>query len=100
MDFNIPNEDLARLASDPSYTGGFARETAELYRQTLQIVAAVPNESALKEFRCLRYTTLRGRGSRRRIALTNNASLIVRIENGAGDPRVVVERIDQNGRVK
>ena len=100
MKFDISSEKLARLASDPSYSGGYSTDVVDMFRQTLQIVAAVPDESAIREFQCLRYSKLRRRGSRRRIALTNGASLVVRIQNGKKDSKVIVERIDQNGRKK
>jgi len=98
MDFDIPNDDLARLASDPSYRGGFSDDVVDLYRQTLQIVAAVPSESALEAFRCLKYSAVPGQKALRKIALTNVASLIVRIQNGKRDPKLIIERIDREGK--
>lgn len=100
MDFSLSDETLRRIASDPSFTGGYAGGVADLFRQTLQIVAAVPDESDLREFRCLKYSNLRGRGSRRKIALTEGAYLTVRIENGKPRPEMIVEQIVCNGRKK
>lgn len=100
MDFSIPNDQLRRLASDPSFSDGYAEDIVEMYRQTLQIIAAVPDESNLSVFHCLRYAKVRGRGSRRTIALTDGASLAVRIENRRPHPEMVVERIVINGRKK
>jgi len=100
MDFDIPNDDLARLASDPSYTGGFSGDVVDLYRQTLQIVAAVPSESALEGFMCLKYSAVPGQKTLRKIALSNVASLIVRMQNGRRDPKMIIERIDQKGNKK
>lgn len=100
MDFSLPDKNLRRIASDPSFTGGYADGVAELFRQTLQIVAAVPDESDLREFHCLKYANLRGRGLRRTIALTDGAYIAVRIENGKSRPEMIVEQIVCNGRKK
>ena len=100
MDVNIPDEELERLTSDQSFTGGYSEHVVDMFRQTLQIVAAVPDESVLDEFECLRYRKMRGRGSRRRLALTEDTDLVVKIQNGRSKPKVIVERISHNGRKK
>lgn len=98
MEFNIPDEELRRLASDASFTGGYSKAIVEMFRQTLQILDAAPNESVLPELKCLKYRKMRGRGSRRRLALTKEADLIVRFQNRKPKSVVVVEEICCNGR--
>lgn len=98
MEFSIPDKVLARLAHDRTFTGGHPGRLVEMYRQTLQIVAAVPDESALAAFQCLAYRKVKGRSSARRLALTSDADLLVQIDGGKEKPSMIIERILQNGK--
>lgn len=93
MDLDIPDEDLRRLATDETASGSYPPRVAALYRQTLQIVAAAPDEAALAGFRCLNYRKAGGRGARRVLSLTEDAELVVSVRNGRANPTVVVEKI-------
>lgn len=98
MDFQIPDTDLKRLASDRAFEGAYPARVVEMFRQTLQIVAAVDDESVLANFQCLKYRKIRGRGTRRLLALTKDADLVVRVKNGKSKPEMIVERINCNGK--
>jgi hypothetical protein len=98
MDFQIPDTDLRRLASDGGFVGPYPARVAEMYRQTLQIVAAADDESVLANFKCLRYRKFPRRGTRRLLALTKDADLVVRVINGKSKPEMIVERINCNGK--
>ena len=98
MDVSIPNEALKQIASDPRITGGYAEQVVSMFRQTLQIVAAATDESVLAHFKCLRYRKEPGRGLRRKLALTEDADLVVRIHNGRSKPKMIVEKISCDGR--
>lgn len=98
MDFQIPDTALKRLASNSAFVGAYPARVAEMFRQTLQIVAAVDDESVLGNFKCLRYRKVPGRGMRRLLALTKDADLVVRVKNGNSKPEMIVERINCNGK--
>lgn len=98
MDFNIPDKELARLACDPNFTGGHSGRLVKMFRQTLQIVAAVPDESSLEAFKCLDYRKFTGRKAIRRLALTEDAYLVVRMKTGSQKPMMIIEEIHKNGR--
>jgi hypothetical protein len=96
MDFQIPDTVLKRLASDSAFVGVYPVRVIEMFRQTLQIVAAVEDESVLANFRCLKYRKVRG--MRRLLALTKDADLVVRVKNGNPKTEMIVERINCNGK--
>ena len=98
MDFNIPDKELDRIASDASFTGRYSKAIVAAYRQTLQILDAVPDESVLSEFKCLNYRKVRGPGFRRKLALTEEAELLVRVQGGKSRPTLVIEGICRNRR--
>jgi len=98
MDFQIPDTDLKRLASDNAFVGAYPARVVEMFRQTLQIVAAVDDESVLANFKCLRYRKVPGRGMRCLLALTKDADLVLRVKNGNSKPEMIVERINCNGK--
>jgi len=100
MDLRIQDEELRRIASETSFTGELSGNLADMFRQTLQIVAAVSDESVLSRFKCLKYRVIRGPGSRRRLALSGDADLEVRIQNGNREPKMIVERIIRSERRK
>lgn len=100
MDIKIPDKELERLACDASYKGGYPERIVAMFRQTLQIVAAVSDESVLAQFKCLCLKKTRPRGVHRTLALTEDADLVVRIQNGKPRPEMIVERIRCNGRNK
>jgi hypothetical protein len=100
MDLRIQDEELRRIASEASFKGELSGNLAAMFRQTLQIVAAVSDESVLSRFKCLKYRTIRGPGSRRRLALTEDADLVIRIQNGKQKPKMIVERIIRSERRK
>jgi hypothetical protein len=98
MEFTIADQRLKRIASDTGFSGDYPQQVASMFRQTLQIVAAAPDESDLAHFKCLGYRTVPGRGSRRRLALTKTADLVVSIRNGRKKSRMIVEQITLQGR--
>jgi len=98
MDFKIQDAELERLASDRAFAGRFSARVAEMFRQTLQIVAAVEDESVLSHFKCLKYRKIQGGNPRRLLALTDDADLVVRVQDGKARPKMIVERINCNGK--
>jgi plasmid maintenance system killer protein len=98
MDITISNDELRRLASDDSYRGEYPAPVVARFRQTLQIIAAAHDESVLTQFKCLAYRKAGGRGTVRRLTLTEDAELIVRYQNGAAKPAMVVDCINRERR--
>lgn len=98
MEISIPDENLRRIASDPSFSGGYGKAIVKIYRQTLQILCAVPDETILAKFSCL--DCRKGRGHRRKLAITEDVDLIVRIQKKTSRSMAIVEEIRCNGRVR
>jgi len=96
MDFNIPDKQLKKMSLDGSYVGQYSSTIADRFRQALQILDAVSEESVLAKIQSLKYKKIPGRGLRRRIALTDEIDLIVSIRNGNSEQSVTIEKIARN----
>jgi toxin HigB-1 len=95
MDVRHDDDELARLESDPNFTGGRDRSIVRSFRKVLALVRGVPDETGLYQWKSLRFEKLKGdRKHERSLRLNAVWRLIVEIEDGPNGNCMVVKQIE------
>ena len=91
------DDELAQAESDPAYKGGLDQDLVCAFRDKMQIVRAVANETELYQWKSLHFEKLKGKRSHERsIRLTKKWRLILEIEprDGANNNICVIKKIE------
>lgn len=85
MDVRHDDAELARIESDPDYSGGLATPVVRAFRKVMNIIRSVQNETELYQWKGLRFEKLKGSRSHQcSLRLNDQWRLIVEIEERAG----------------
>jgi proteic killer suppression protein len=99
MDVRHDDDELARLESDPDFTGGRDQSLVRSFRKVLNLIRGVPNESGLYKWGSLHFEKLKGeRKHQRSFRLHGGFRLIVEIEVHQNGNCMVVKEIENYHR--
>jgi proteic killer suppression protein len=75
------DRDLERIEKDSSFSGGFSREIARVFRKRIQFIAAAKDERDFYSMKSLHFEKLRGaRSHQHSMRLNDTWRLVVEIE--------------------
>lgn len=91
MDVEFEDEDLRRLACDPSYDMGLPRGIVKAYRMRIQLIAAAIDERAFYSLSSWHFEKLKGDlAGKHSIRLNNQWRLLIKLEKRESGKTVVV----------
>jgi toxin HigB-1 len=96
MEIDYADEDLKRLATDPSFDGGHSREVVKAFRKRVQLIQAAVDERDFYALKSLHFEKLVGdRQGQHSMRLNKQWRLILTLEKrGNGKTVVVIEIAD------
>jgi proteic killer suppression protein len=95
MDVEFSDDDLDRLETDPSFTGGRSAPIVRAFRKRMQFIRAAPDERDFYATRSLHFEKLKGNRSHQySMRLNDQWRLIVEIKPSAPKNIVVVVAIE------
>jgi len=91
MDVEFADEALAKLESDPTYTGGHAPALVKAFRKRMQLIRAAVDERAFRALKSLHFEKLKGdRDGQHSMRLNDQWRLLIRLEERATARMVVI----------
>jgi toxin HigB-1 len=91
MEIDYADEDLKRLATDPSFDGGHGREVVKAFRKRVQLIQAAVDERDFYALKSLHFEKLTGdRQGQYSMRLNKQWRLILTLEKRGNGKTVVV----------
>lgn len=91
MDVEFADEALAKLESDPTYTGGHAPALVKAFRKRMQLIRAAVDERAFRALKSLHFEKLKGNlDGQHSMRLNDQWRLLIRLEERATARMVVI----------
>src|SRR6266508_4243185 len=95
MEVAFASDDLDRLETDPSFSGGLPQAVVTMYRKRLQTIRSAPDERDFYALKSLHYEKLKGkRQHQRSMRLNAQWRLVLEIEEAADGKRVKIVEIE------
>lgn len=96
MDHRFDDKNLARMAADPSVTGGFDQSVARSFRKLMSFIRAARDERDFYSMKSLHYEKMRerGRDGQHSMRLNLQWRLILKFEETESGKLVVVVSIE------
>jgi proteic killer suppression protein len=95
LDVEFENPDLARLESDPTFTGGWDPAIVKAFRRRMQQIRAATDERDLYAIRSLRFKKMKGnRSDEHSMRLNDQWRLIARLYDVGQSKRIRIIGIE------
>lgn len=95
MEVEFNNDDLDRLETDSSFSGGYAQGVVSKFRQRMQLIRAAEDERAFRELRSLHFEKLKGNRSHQySMRLNMQWRLIIEFDTDSTPKTVIVIGIE------
>lgn len=94
MELEFADPDLARLESDPAFSGGFEAAIVKAFRKRMQLIRAAIDERAFRAMRSLHFEKLQGdRQGQYSMRLNDQWRLILNFKTTPSGKTVIVIEI-------
>jgi proteic killer suppression protein len=95
MDVLFPDQDLARLETDPAYTGGHSPAVVKAYRNRLNFIRQAPDERDLYAWKSLRFEKLQGkRAHQHSLRINDQWRLIIEFDGTVPNKKLLIVAIE------